>query len=534
MITFTIENNLHIKLQGITKYELSILKLALKRRQEGYMFSPMYKRKAWDGYDHFIIEHVDKESGIKQHKIGIGMIKNAIEVLELNQIQYNIEGIDKLIDSEIEPTKLNNFIEILLEGVFLPDGSQLRPRDYQFESIYRALKYKFCTQELATSAGKTIIFYAYAAYLKYKKRIDSSKKMLIIVPKVSLLNQTYEAFDQEYNTGLINLKLMRVGDKFKFKQKEFDECEILISTYQSLKNLPTEIYKHFNILGIDEAHSSKGKTISDIIKASVNATYKFGLSGTLELDKKFSTLFKIQEPIGAMRLIVSSAFLQKEGYSPNIHIKVLKLLHSTNQFITDYSTLRNNYSDTGLPPGYADSKEFGKAMFESEKQYLYSSDRRLDIINNLVKKLKGNTLILFNNIKDQYGLKIQATLSEHNNSVYYIDGSIKIKEREEFTKSLEASEGVIIVASYGTFATGLNLKRLHNIIFAESSKSEITIRQSIGRGMRLYANKNIVNIFDLVDIFPGMDNNYMLLHSNERIKIYKEQDFKYTITEVKF
>lgn len=508
--------------------------MALKKRQEGYMFAPRYKNKSWDGYDKFIIEKVNKDTLEKTYKMGIGMLKQAIEALEAEKIPFEIVGLDKFMDSEITPEKINSFIEILLDGVLLSDGTQLTTRDYQFESIYRAIKYKFCTQELATSAGKTIIFYVYAAYLKYKKRISKTQKMLIIVPKIGLLNQTYEAFIEEYNTGLVNLNVMRVGDKYKFKQAAFDECDILISTYQSLKNLPKEIYATFNVIGIDEAHTSKGKTISDIIKASVNASYKFGLSGTIELDKKYSTLFKIQEFIGSLRLIVQSSFLQENKYSPNIHIKVVMLKHKINPFLINYAKMKDEFSETGCPPEFASSKEFGKAMFESEKQYLYSSARRLEIITNLVKKLPGNTLILFNNVKDNYGKIIQDSLLQTIEKVHYVDGSVKVKDREGFQVDLESNEGVVIVASYGTFSTGLNLKRLHHIIFAESSKSEITIRQSIGRGMRLYADKNIVNIFDLVDEFPNMSNNYMMNHCNERIRIYKEQKFKYAISSVNF
>jgi len=323
MVKFTVDSNLWINVESNSKTDFSILNLALRRRQEGFMFSPMYKRKKWDGYDKFLKEYkINKQDEAKSHRIGIGMIKDAIEALEQNNIRYEIEGVDRLIDTEISQVKLNNFIEFLLEGVLNQDGLQLTPRDFQFESVYRALKYKYCTQELATSAGKTIIFYIYAAYLKYKKRVSSDKKMLIIVPKISLLNQTYEAFVSEYNNGLINIDVMRVGDKYKFDAKDFKKCEVLISTYQSLANLPDSIYKEFNVIGIDECHTSKGKTISKIIQDSVNAEYKFGLSGTIQLDRKYSTLFKIQEFIGSLRMIVPSKFLQEKGYSPNIKIKV--------------------------------------------------------------------------------------------------------------------------------------------------------------------------------------------------------------------
>ena len=73
----------------------------------------------------------------------------------------------------------------------------------------------------------------------------------------------------------------------------------------------------------------------------------------------------------------------------------------------------------------------------------------------------------------------------------------------------------------GTFATGIDLKNVHHIIFAETTKAEITIRQAIGRGMRKLANKNKVTIWDLVDKLDG----YSIRHSEVREKIYIEQSF---------
>lgn len=542
MIKLTLDKqNLYVNVEGASPSALAILNLTLRKRQEGFIFSPRYKAKRWDGYDKFL--HVetkrdDDDMIIKKYKFGVGLWKEAVTALQENHLPFDIVGFERLVDKDINQVKLNSFVEMLLEGVMFQnkDGEmeQLTPRDYQFEAAYRALKYRYCTQELATSAGKTIIFYIYLAYLKFKKRIAPDKKALVVVPKVSLLNQTYDAFLKEYHTGLINMKVMRVGDKYKFKKETFDECEVLISTYQSLANIPKEIFSRFNVICIDEAHTSRGKTINDIVKASVNASYRFGLSGTIQLDKQYSHLFKIQEFIGPLRLVVTADFLQEQGYAPRIKIKRLSMLYPEDGFMKKYRKLKDEYKELGCPPGFADPKAFGQAMFEMEKQYLYASERRLEVISNLVKKLPGNTLILFNNIKDEYGITIQDEILKWNEHTYYVDGSVKVVHRESFQKDMEANEGVVIVASYGTFSTGLNLKRLHNIVFAESSKSEITIRQSIGRGMRMYVNKNEVTIFDLVDVFPGMTHdNYMVAHSKVRAKFYKEQKFQFSEHQIK-
>lgn len=528
---FDEQSKLYINLIEYSTFEQKLINLCLRKRAEGFMFQARYRNKKWDGYDKFLRSYekkTDPDTGkvTEKWRFGVGLWQIVIRMLRENNIQYEIENLVQLVDFTVDQVKLNSFVELLLDGINDQTGEPMSPRDYQFESAFRALKYKYCTQELATSAGKTIIFYVYLCYLKFKKQISPKKKALIVVPKVSLLNQTYEAFMNEYNNGLISLNIMRLGDKFKFKQETFDSCDILISTYQSLSNIDPINYSQFNVLCIDECHTSKGDSISDIIKSSPNATYKFGLSGTIQVKPEFSHLFKIQEFIGPLRMIVSSEFLQVEGYSPNIHIKILKLVHPMNDEIRRLDRLRSDFKRNGLPPEYKDPKSFGSAMFEAEKQYLYGCDRRLDVISNLLKKLKGNTLILFNNIKDSYGKMIQEKLQADHEHVHYIDGSVEIVDRESFQRDMELIEGVIIVASYGTFSTGLNIKRLHNIVLAESSKSEITIRQSIGRGMRQYAEKNIVNIFDLVDEFEGSEiENYMISHGKVRQKIYVTQKF---------
>lgn len=504
------------------------------------MFQQRYKNKHWDGYDEFLKAYekkVDPETGKKSEKyhFGVGMWQEAVKAMVAEGIEYNIDNIEELLDLKVDQVKLNTFVELLLDGVTTDSGDQITPRDYQFESAYRALKYKYCTQELATSAGKTIIFFIYISYLKAKRHISNNgKKALIVVPKVSLLNQTYDAFVNEYSNGLINLDIMRLGDKYKFKQELFDKCDMLITTYQSLSNIKDpKLYEQFNVVCIDEAHSASGASISNILKYSTKAQYRFGLSGTIGVKSEYSQSFKVQEFLGPLRLIVTSSFLQENGYSPNIEITMLKLIHPLNPETKHMDFLRQSYKTGGLPEGFADAKEFGKAMFEMEKQYLYSSQRRLEVICNLTHKLKGNTLILFNNIKDGYGLEIQKKLLENNDKVYYIDGSVEIDDREDFQRNMEANEGVIIVASYGTFATGLNLKRLHNIIFAESSKSEITIRQSIGRGMRKYFEKNVVFVFDLCDEFEGVSTNYMVEHANTRESIYRNHTYKYNKKQVR-
>ena len=116
-----------------------------------------------------------------------------------------------------------------------------------------------------------------------------------------------------------------------------------------------------------------------------------------------------------------------------------------------------------------------------------------------------------------------------------MDGGTDKDIREEYKKKMEAGDEVVIVASYGTFSTGISIKKIHNIFFTESFKSEVIIRQSIGRGLRQHASKDAVLIVDFVDDIRTSEwDNYLYKHGKARQKIYKQEKFDYSIKKVKF
>jgi superfamily II DNA or RNA helicase len=163
----------------------------------------------------------------------------------------------------------------------------------------------------------------------------------------------------------------------------------------------------------------------------------------------------------------------------------------------------------------------GKDMFEAEKGFIVGYEPRIKFISEFVKKLTGNTLILFINIKDQYGQRICDAIKSWNEHTYYIDGGVDDTDRDDYKNVMEKESGVTLVASYGTFSTGIDLKNVNHMIFAESYKSEVTIRQSIGRGMRNLKGKYKVTIYDLIDDLNG----YIMNHGSVREKIYRKEKF---------
>jgi superfamily II DNA or RNA helicase len=444
----------------------------------------------------------DKDSDL--YKIGVGLWKELFNFGKLREYEIHIENMNDLFNLDFTKDQLEKFTSVIL------DGSNIEARDYQLEAVFRALKYKFCSLELATSAGKTIIFFLYLAFLKRKGIMSSAgKKALIVVPRTSLVGQTAEKFTDDYNTGLMSFNVMTIGGKSKYTDKAFADSEIVISTYQSLINRPPEFFKEFNIVCIDECHTSRGNSVRDVLVKSTNAEYKLGLSGTINIEDQYSDFFKIQEFLGPLSMVLKASHLIENNYSPDVYIKMVYLDYpKTEPFVKNYLALR-------------EAGQSGKELYDSERSFIVSYEPRIDFISAFVKKLEGNTLILYINVKDGYGQRICDRIKEWNEHTYYIDGGVDSDDRDGYQRIMEAQNGVTLVASYGTFSTGIDLKRVNHIILAESYKSEVTIRQSIGRGMRGLKGKVKVTIYDLIDDLNG----YIVKHGQAREKIYIKEKF---------
>ena len=177
----------------------------------------------------------------------------------------------------------------------------------------------------------------------------------------------------------------------------------------------------------------------------------------------------------------------------------------------------------------------GAKILDIERKLVIESEKRLNYICDLVNKTKKNTLILFHNVKANYGKRMQERLYElsKEKDIFYIDGETDVEKREYFKQSLEEGHNKVLIASFGTFSTGISVKNIHNIVFSESFKSDKIIRQSIGRGMRLHESKTKTNIIDICDDFSfNGDKNFLIKHMEKRLEIYDGQGFPYKLYSV--
>ena len=498
MILTLTEDNQFLRIDEATEIELEQIRISLTKRIESWRFHPLVKRGVWDGY----------VSYIKDDKwIPAGLWRHIMSICKEYRFELKIDGIKRLIDSNINAEQ---FEEWALDFF---NGSQITPRDYQIETAYNILKFRKCLAELATSAGKTLISFLTVAYMLEK---GHAQRILFIVPNVSLVVQAHEDFHEYNYRNRIDLRIQQIFAGQEVKKNK----NIIIGTYQSLIKKDAAYFAEFDAVIVDETHKAKGASIKEILSKCVNAKYRFGLSGTIPKDGTLDKL-TLMSQTGPVISEVKASFLQEQGHIAQCVVKVIEMNYATPKQRTAFMELAQNKYDN-------------KDVFSLEQNFVITSDARLNFISNVIARVPRNSLVLFHRI--EHGQRLYEKLrQESNKRVFYVDGGTASDIREEYKKKMEAGEEIVIVASFGTFSTGISIKKIHNIFFTESFKSEVIIRQSIGRGLRQHHSKDKVLIVDFVDDIRTIEwDNYLYKHGKVRQSIYKQEKFEYTVKKVDF
>ena len=445
-------------------------------------FSPSYKNKWWDGKIYLF--------NVNTREIYVGLLDKIIQYCKDYNHTYEFKD-NKFYGL---PFEINE--NISSEGVkdYVTSISKHTPRDYQIKGIYEALYHNRKVIVSPTASGKSLMIYSLVRYYTEKEN-----NILIIVPTTSLVSQLYKDFlDYGWNAEE-HCHLIYSG-----REKE-DTKEVYISTWQSLYKMQKKYFEKFNCVIVDECHTAKAKSIVSIMSKLCDAKYRFGFTGTLdgiEVNK-----WVLEGLFGPSYKIVKTDELMQKGHLAKLDIKVLLLKHLPQRF----------------------------ELFEDEIQYLINHQKRNNFIKNLALDLKGNTLILFARVEG-HGQPLYELINSSktdDRQVFFVHGGVNTEERELVREITERENNAIIVASYGTFSTGINIKNLHNVVFASPSKSRIRNLQSIGRVLRKSDNKIKATLYDIADdISYKSRKNYTLNHLVERIKIYSEENFNYDIINI--
>ena len=370
----------------------------------------------------------------------------------------------------------------------------LELREYQEEVIKKALKIGRGTCVLGTGAGKT---FTTAALIENYFRSSGDKdtfKCIMLVPDLGLVSQTYEEF-------------MDCGTTFKLtkwtgKTKPDLTANVIICNIGIVQSQfdSNDWMKYVDLLIVDECHKIKASNKVSKIVSKIKTHNKYGFTGTLpenNLDK-----WSIIGKLGPVIYEKTSYELRLEDYLANVNVKVLNLEYR-------------------IPPRYISDNKY-----REELDFIYESPFRNTFLSKLCSKLDNNTLVLVNHIK--HGLELEEYLkNSEDKQVYFIRGEVEVEERDKIKKIMEKDSNVICVAMSSIFSTGVNIKNLHNIIFAAGGKSFIRTVQSVGRGLRKHASKNKLVIFDICD-----NLRYGLRHCEKRKDIYETEKIKYTESKI--
>ena len=449
----------------------------------GAKFMPQYRSKYWDGKIRLF--------NVQKKEIYVGLLDRVVSFCRNHGYDY------EFLDNKFYGLPFEQNENISREGVkdYMNSICSHTPREYQIDGVYEALKNNRKLVISPTASGKSLMIYSVVRYF-----VERQKDVLIVVPTTSLVEQMYKDFeDYGWDIGSYCHKI------YGGKEKQ-SESQVIITTWQSIYKLPKKYFERFDVVVGDEAHQFKSKSLVNIMTKLHNAKYRYGFTGTL--DGTQTHKWVLEGLFGPSYKIIATKELIEKGYLAQLDIKVLLLKHKPKKFET----------------------------YEDEVQEIISNPKRNNFIKNLALDLKGNTLILYTRV-ESHGMIIHDLINKNCNDgrkVFFIYGGVETEERERVRQIIESEKDAIIIASYGTFSTGINIKNLHNVIFASPSKSRVRNLQSIGRVLRKSNKKSSATLYDIADDFThNSRKNYTLNHLIERIKTYIEENFNYEIVQIK-
>lgn len=449
-----------------------------------YKWDKRYKLGYWDG--------TISPLNLKDRTIPVGLIPRVKRYLEEQRITYQ----DNTLSSEkidLTDEQIRQFFE--QHGPFTPHEPQIKALQHCLSEARNIIL-------APTSLGKSYIIHALNVWHTKKNR-----NVLILVHRANLVLQLQSNFVDEY-----------LSEKYYSTSTIYDgktvDSQVLITTWQSVKDLDSDWFNQFDVIIGDEIHRHKAKVITEIFNKADQVQYRHGFTATLDNDSD------------------ADAMVLEGIYGPPVQVTTLE------QQIQDKISVTCDVFVVVLKYGSRHCKKLHQLIdiekkagkehpdFVVESNFLENFNERTGIIANIATSLKGNTLVAYKKI--EHGNQIFQAINDRTNiTTYLINSKVPKSKRFDIQKNIEKLENSISVVSFGTFAEGINIPNLNNLVIGSQLKSSITVPQLIGRMIRQSFGKHKANIIEICDdlTYNGKQNIF-LKHFKKRMEFYMRNRFK--------
>lgn len=455
-----------------------------------YKFTPAYRNKVWDGKIRLF--------NTATHTLYAGLLEYVFKFSQERGYKVEYSPLSSFLD--IEQNDVSNFVQTFK---VYSGGKEIKPHEHQLDAIKHALTHKRSLLISPTGSGKSLIIYMMVRFLL--ENIPNDKKILIVVPTTGLVSQMFNDFkDYSNKDGFAKHCHQVYSGEDKVTNKR-----VVITTWQSVYKLKEDYFKDFYCVFGDECHLFKAKSLSTLMGKLKNCPFRTGTTGTL--DGTHVHKLVVEGLFGKVYNVTTTKDLIDNKLLSNLKIKCLLL----------------GYSDEEI-------NSIKRADYNQELEWLILNKKRNDFICNLANNLPGNTLVLYNFV-DKHGIPLYEQIKKENKKeTYLICGKTDVEEREEIRKIVDKGNNSVLVASYGTCSTGINIKNINSIVFASSSKSLVRVLQSIGRGLRKSDSKDKVTVYDIADdLRYKKHRNHTLKHMDERLSIYTNEKFAFEVVSIR-
>jgi superfamily II DNA or RNA helicase len=455
-------------------------------------FSPLYKLGRWNGKVSYFTE---------LGSTYISLLSEIVPYLENEGYEIEYEYMTDKYDfnfTDIDETYLNEYV---WNKGHRFEGQPVQLFDHQVNIVNSFLHNPKSIIEAATGAGKTLICFALA------KQILKYGKMIIVEPSADLTVQTANLFN---NLG-IPAGIVGLG------KREFNN-PVIIATWQTINSISKKSKKDKikkiskdaltedeidqlvdGVVAVmcDETHQVKATEIQKIFtNIFKDIPLRWGLTGTIPKSKE--DYFPLITALGPVVYQVDSKELQEKEILSHCNINIINM---------------------------EDKSKFDS--YDEEIKYLASNKNKIlfeaQLINGIVNT--GNTLVLIQRLET--GEKLIEELKKLGREAVFLSGKDKSDIRFKNYKEMNEGNNKLIIATSQIASTGLDIPRIFNLVYIDMGKSFVKTIQSIGRGLRVFTDKNNVNIYDICS-----DTKFSKRHTKQRIEYYIEKQYPWKMLKI--